>query len=122
MALDAVVGIRLFGKLKLTKCARAERRAGHFYVRAEKRLFFSLLFTRQQASHCRRVGSVQSCKRLTRYAQPLRQLHGSGAVREPVYCFRIVFSIRQRSGAMHSRKSFALSGGNCPEQGRINEA
>jgi len=40
MALDAAVRIRLFGKLKLTQCARAERRAGHFYVRAEERLIF----------------------------------------------------------------------------------
>jgi hypothetical protein len=43
MALDAVARIRLFGKLKLTKCARAERRPGHFCVRAEERFFFVVI-------------------------------------------------------------------------------
>jgi hypothetical protein len=45
LALDPAVQIRLFEKLKLAKCARAERRPGLFYFRAEERLFFSLLFT-----------------------------------------------------------------------------
>jgi len=39
-SVDAGMQIRLFGKLKLAKCARAERRPGHFYVHAEERLFF----------------------------------------------------------------------------------
>jgi hypothetical protein len=38
LALDAAAQIRLFGKLKLARCARAGRRAGHFYVRAEESL------------------------------------------------------------------------------------
>jgi hypothetical protein len=36
--IDAAAQIRLFRKLKLTKCARTERRAGLFCVRAEKHL------------------------------------------------------------------------------------
>jgi hypothetical protein len=44
ISLDVTVKIRLFGKLKIMKCARAERRAGHFYVRTGA-LVFSLLFT-----------------------------------------------------------------------------
>jgi ribosomal protein L39E len=36
-SVDAAVQIRLFGKLKLAKCARAERRPGFFCVRAEER-------------------------------------------------------------------------------------
>jgi len=50
LAIDAAAQIRLFGKLKLAKCARAERRPGHFYVRAAKRLFFSLLFTSETSA------------------------------------------------------------------------
>ncbi|HWF94950.1 MAG TPA: hypothetical protein VG291_08355 [Xanthobacteraceae bacterium] len=38
--IDAAAQIRLFRKLKLTKCARAERRAGLFCVRAEEHLSF----------------------------------------------------------------------------------
>jgi hypothetical protein len=39
-SVDAGMQIRLFGKLKLAKCARAERRPGFFCVSAEERLFF----------------------------------------------------------------------------------
>jgi hypothetical protein len=41
----AAAQIRLFEKLKLAKCARAETRPGLFCVWAEERLFFVLLFT-----------------------------------------------------------------------------
>jgi hypothetical protein len=44
LLLDAIAQIRLFVKLKLAKCARAEMRPGFFCVGAKERVFFFLLF------------------------------------------------------------------------------
>jgi hypothetical protein len=118
IALDAAVRIRLFGKLKFTKCARAERRPGHFCVRAEERLFFRCYLQVNKRRFGARSAALRSCKRLSRYAQPLRQLHGSGAVRERVYCFRIVFSMACVPQPCIPAGSFALSSGGYPDEGR----
>jgi hypothetical protein len=42
-AVDVIAQIRLFGKLKLAKCARPKGVLGFFETHAEESLFFSLL-------------------------------------------------------------------------------
>ena len=37
----------------------------------------------------------------SKFAKSLRQLHGSAGLREPLHCFRIVFSMLQLSEARH---------------------
>ena len=105
--LDAAGQIRLFGKLKLAKCAQAERCHGHFYVSAEERFFFRcyLQLNKHRALRSARIGRVADLQAAN--AQALRELHSYRAVTDSDLCFRPVLTDGQKLGAMHSRRVIA---------------
>jgi hypothetical protein len=82
--LDAAAQIRLFGKMKLAKCARAERHPG-FFIFGPKRARFTRCNLQAPAN-----------------GPALRDAHSFVASCEPDCCSGIVFSMDQCRGAMHS--------------------
>jgi hypothetical protein len=97
LALDAAVQIRLFEKLKLARCARAERRRAFLCPRRRRLVLFPVVY-RNNRLECTPVLRHETRNRLHRdNSRPLRQPHSSGAIAEWVHCCRTVFNSQASS-------------------------